>query len=111
MFIVTDAAAAIRIAFKQAGELSAAAALRRRFPGIADNAHARPCARSIAGWRTVPVEDLVEPFTRTDTPILCRANGRRRAVVQQLPASMRHDPGPGFWEAPMMQSAACENRL
>ena len=55
MFAVTEAdAAAIRAAFDQGGELSAAVELRRRFPGITDNAHARLCARSIAGWQPAP---------------------------------------------------------
>jgi len=52
MFVVTEAdAAAIRAAFEQGGELSAVAELRRRFPGIADDAQAQACARTIAGWR------------------------------------------------------------
>jgi len=51
-FVVTEAdAAAIRTAFEQDGEFSAAIELRRRFPGITDNAKARECARSIAGWQ------------------------------------------------------------
>jgi len=55
MFIVTEEdAAAIRAAFDQDGELSAVVELRRRFPGITDNAHARTCARSIAGWTPLP---------------------------------------------------------
>ena len=42
MFLVTEAdAAAIRAIYEQAGELSAAIELRRRFPGIIDNAKAR----------------------------------------------------------------------
>jgi hypothetical protein len=42
MFMVTESdAAAIRAAFEQDGELSAAIELRRRFPGITDNAKAR----------------------------------------------------------------------
>jgi hypothetical protein len=57
MFIVTEAdAAAIRAVFDQEGELSAAIELRRRFPGIADNAKARACARSIARWTPLPAE-------------------------------------------------------
>jgi hypothetical protein len=57
MFIVTEAdAAAIRAVFDQEGELSAAIELRRRFPGITDNAKARVCARSIAGWTPLPVQ-------------------------------------------------------
>jgi hypothetical protein len=50
MFVVSDAdAAAIRAVFHQRGELSAAAELRRLFPGL-DAETARECARTIAGW-------------------------------------------------------------
>ena len=63
MFIVTEAdAAAIRAVFDQDGELSAAIELRRRFPGISDNAKARMCARSIAGWTPLPAQP--RPVTR-----------------------------------------------
>ena len=42
MYVVTEAdAAAIREAYETGGELSAAIELRRRFPGITDNAKAR----------------------------------------------------------------------
>jgi hypothetical protein len=55
MFLVTEAdAAAIRSAYEQEGELSAAIEVRRLFPGIADNANARECARAIAGWKPLP---------------------------------------------------------
>jgi hypothetical protein len=55
MFVVTEEdAAAIRAVFEQEGELSAAIELRRRFPGITDNAKARECARTIAGWMPLP---------------------------------------------------------
>jgi hypothetical protein len=55
VFVVTEAdAAAIRATFDQEGELSAAIELRRRFPGITDNAKARACARIIAGWMPPP---------------------------------------------------------
>jgi hypothetical protein len=55
MFLVNEAdATAIRTAYEQEGELSAAIELRRRFPGITDNAKARDCARSIAGWTPLP---------------------------------------------------------
>ena len=57
MFCVSEAeAAAIRAAYEQGGELSAAIELRRLFPGITDNAKARECARTIAGWTPVPVQ-------------------------------------------------------
>jgi len=55
MFCVSEAeAAAIRDAYERGGELSAATELRRLFPGITDNAHARVCARTIAGWTPLP---------------------------------------------------------
>ena len=55
MFVVTEAdAAAIRAVFDQEGELSAAIELRRRFPGVTDNAKARACVRTIAGWKPLP---------------------------------------------------------
>jgi hypothetical protein len=55
MFLVTEAdAAAIRAVLDQAGELSAAIEVRRLFPGITDNAEARECARTIAGWKPLP---------------------------------------------------------
>jgi hypothetical protein len=56
MFVVTETdAAAIRAAFERGGEFSAAVELRRLFPGIADNAEARRCARTIAGWKPLAV--------------------------------------------------------
>ena len=55
MFVVTEAqAAAIRATYEQRGEFSAAVELRQLFPGIVDNAHARECVRTIAGWRPLP---------------------------------------------------------
>ncbi len=63
MFVVTEAdATEIRAIFERDGELSAAIELRRRFPGIADNAKARQCARSIAGW--TPPAELPATVTR-----------------------------------------------
>jgi hypothetical protein len=47
-------AAAIRTAFEQGGELSAAVELRRLFPLITNIAEARECARTIAGWKPLP---------------------------------------------------------
>jgi hypothetical protein len=55
MYLVTEAdAAAIRSVYETDGELSAAIELRRRFPGIQDNAKAREQARMIAGWQPLP---------------------------------------------------------
>jgi hypothetical protein len=55
MFVVNEAdAAAIRAVYDQEGELSATIELRRRFPGISDNAKAQECARTIAGWTPLP---------------------------------------------------------
>ena len=55
MFCVSETeAAAIRAAYEQGGELSAAIERRRLFPGITDNAKARECVRAIAGWTPLP---------------------------------------------------------
>jgi len=52
MFVVSEEeAAAIRAAFDRGGEFAAAIELRRLFPAITDNEHARRCARTIAGWK------------------------------------------------------------
>ena len=72
MFAVSeDDATAIRAAFQEGGEFSAAIELRRRFPGIADNAQARLCARTIAGW--TPALDL--------PPTVTRLRPRKRTLV------------------------------
>jgi hypothetical protein len=56
MYVVSEEdAAAIREIFEREGELSAVIEVRRRFPGITDNAKAREHARTIAGWVPVPV--------------------------------------------------------
>jgi hypothetical protein len=55
-FVVSEAeAAAIRAAFEQCGESAAAVELRRLLPGVTDNAEARECARTIAGWKPLSV--------------------------------------------------------
>ena len=59
MFVVTEAdAAAIRAVYEQRGEFAAAIELRQRFPGITDNAQARECARTIAGWKLLPLRPV-----------------------------------------------------
>jgi hypothetical protein len=65
MFVVTEAeAAAIRAVYEQRGEFSAAVELRRLFPVITDTAQARACARTIAGWKPLPVP--TRPVKRRD---------------------------------------------
>ena len=65
MIVVSDAeAAAIRAAFDRGGELSAAVELRRLFPGVTDTAQARAFARTIAGWKPLPVRS--RQWTRRD---------------------------------------------
>jgi hypothetical protein len=55
MFAVDDAAAAaIRNALRQGGELSALVELRRCFPLITDNAEARRCVQIIPQWKPLP---------------------------------------------------------
>ena len=60
MFIITEADVdAIRAIFSQEGELSAAIELRRRFPGITDNAKARAHVRTIAGMEAAAVATVL----------------------------------------------------
>jgi hypothetical protein len=64
MFAISQAgAAAIRAVYEQRGEFAAAIELHRRFPGIPDNAQARECAWTIAGWRPLPLRP-VKPAPR-----------------------------------------------
>ena len=66
MFVVTEAdEAAIRAVYEQRGEFAAAIELRQRFPGITDTAQARQCARTIAGWKPLPLR----PVKRTPNPL------------------------------------------
>ena len=59
MFAATEEdEAAIRAVYQQRGEFAAAVELRQRFPGITDNAQARACARSIAGWKPLPLRPV-----------------------------------------------------
>jgi hypothetical protein len=59
MFVVSEAdAAAIRAVYEQRGEFAAAIELRQRFPGITDNARARECVRTIAGWKPLPLRPV-----------------------------------------------------
>ena len=58
MFVVDEeTAAAIRRAWEQGGELAGMVELRRHFPLITDNAHARRCVRAIVGWGPRPTAD------------------------------------------------------
>ena len=55
MFTVDETTAeAIRRAYEESGELAGVVELRRHYPILADNAHARLCVRAIAGWRPQP---------------------------------------------------------
>ena len=58
MFVVTEADAAMRAVYQQRGEFAGALELRRRFPAITDNAQARQSARTIAGWKPLPLRPL-----------------------------------------------------
>jgi hypothetical protein len=59
MFVVTEEdEAAIRAVYEQRGEFAAALELRPRFPGITNNAQARECARTIAGWKPLPLRPV-----------------------------------------------------
>jgi hypothetical protein len=78
LFVVTEAEAdAIRAVYQQRGEFAAAIELRRRFPGITDNAQAQECARTIAGWK--PVRPLLTGFLRRARGCMIRFRRRLNA--------------------------------
>jgi hypothetical protein len=59
MFAVDERTAeAIRRAYEDGGELAGAVELRRHFPLIADNSHARLCVRAIVSWKPLPDPNL-----------------------------------------------------
>jgi hypothetical protein len=61
MFVVDEeTAAAIRRAWEEGGELAGVVELRRHFPLITDNAHARRCVRAIVSWGPRPAPDQDE---------------------------------------------------
>jgi len=67
MFAIDEAdVAAILAAFEQAGEMAVAVELRRRFPGLSENA-GREAARMIVRWRPPSHEEgaAVGPLTNT----------------------------------------------
>ena len=77
MFVVTEEdEAAIRAVYEQRGEFAAAVELRRRFPGITDNAQARECARTIAGWKPLPLRPVKRAGAAVTSGPLTRAGCR-----------------------------------
>jgi hypothetical protein len=62
MFTVDEAAAAaIRQAWHEGGELAGAVEFKRHFRLITDNARAAMCARIIAGWTPPPEQSAPVP--------------------------------------------------
>ena len=79
MFAVDEEAAhAIRQACQDGGELSGVVELRRRFPGIADNARARLCLEAIMSWG--PPTQTHSP-EQGPAPRKARPRTRRRQVT------------------------------
>jgi hypothetical protein len=69
MFTVDDAAAAaIRRAYEEGGELAAVVEFRRHFPLIQDGELARSCVRSIASWTSSAPEGGAVPPAGTTRP-------------------------------------------
>src|SRR3954463_9608648 len=75
MFTVDEATSeAIRRAVGDGGELAGGVELRRHFPLITDNAHARRCVQVIAGWKPLPIGPGAPPNTK---PAGAAARARR----------------------------------
>ena len=67
MFAVDERTAeAIRRAYEDGAEFAGALELRRHFPLIADNSHARLCVRAIVGWKPLPNRALLKLVTDPD---------------------------------------------
>ena len=65
MFTVDEATSeAIRRAVDDGGELAGVVELRRHFPLLTDNAHARRCVQVIVGW-TPPADHSRTPANTT----------------------------------------------
>jgi hypothetical protein len=80
MFMVSDAQAEeIRAAYDRGGELLAAVEVRRLFPGIADNANALACARTIANWTQPPSSEADR-----EVEALYREGVRVRDIAKRL---------------------------
>jgi hypothetical protein len=94
MFVVSETeAAAIRAAYDQGGEFSAAIELRRLFPGIADNDRARDFVRTIAGWkpsrlhgkpRTCPIRTRSGVYAQTPGIFDCNSRARLQSFQKSL---------------------------
>ena len=54
MFVVSELDAAIIRQAWERSELAGQVAFQHLYPGITDNAQARECARTIAGWKPLP---------------------------------------------------------
>ena len=98
MFVVTEEdEAAIRAVYEQRGEFAAALELRRRFPGITDNAQARECARTIAGWKPLAAEASTQGAAVTSDRLTGNRRGstliaRELASSSPSPLSFIHNP-------------------
>jgi hypothetical protein len=76
-------AAAIRAAFDQGGEFSAAVEFRRLFSGVTNNAEALECTRTIATWK---------PLTMNGERHLGQGRGR---TIPNRGKNISIDPGLG----------------
>jgi hypothetical protein len=78
MFAVDERTAeAIRRAYEDGGELAGAVELRRHFPLIADNSHARLCVRAIVSWKPLPDQTVGTSGTGPATRRAARARSKR----------------------------------
>ena len=89
--------AGIKLGLEQRDEFAAAIELRRLFPGITDNAQARKCARTIAGWMPLPAVKRMRkvpratsgPLTRGD----CRSRRNQGSLARRRPEALRSSTG------------------
>jgi Resolvase, N terminal domain len=76
--------------------LSAAIEVGRLFPGVTDNAKARECARTIAGWK--PPASAFPTVTISPTSItLCRASASKSAPHRHAVGPVEHGYAGGLF--------------
>ena len=84
MFTVDEPTAeAIRRAVDDGGELAGVVELRRHFPLLADNAHARRCVQMIAGWQ--PRAGQAQSTGEQETPDRTPTKRRHRGPKARIP--------------------------
>jgi hypothetical protein len=109
IFVITEADAdAIRAVFNQKGELSTAIELRRRFPGVTDNAKARACVwiPTQGGQEHRRVDDAASPASPGDAAAAPQRQLAKHPTVDRRQRELRGSGRKGFRQHRHRRAAA-----